>query len=787
MIGQFLVHLAFAASLVSVATYAVSIWRRSEEWRFIGRTFFSISATLLGVVAVMHVSNILNHRFEYTYVWQHSSRELSFPLLLASSYAGQEGSFLLWALWVVLVGVGVLWYARKYRLEAAVMVWYGAILAFLLLLMVAKNPFAYVWETYAADGVEVGMIPPNGRGLNPLLHNLWITIHPPMLFLGFAAMGVPFAFAMAALLRRDYQNWAKIVFPWVLFAAGVLGLGIMLGGFWAYETLGWGGFWGWDPVENSSLIPWLIAVVLVHTMLTQLRTGGLFKTNILLAVASFLFVLYSTFLTRSGVLGDTSVHSFVDPGYFAYVLLLGGMIFFAGASISLLWLRRTDWQRKSLQATPVSREFWIGVGVILLLAITVVILVGTSWPIFLELVGQPKVAIEPSFYNKMTLPLAILLLAVNAVSLVLRWKVTPKDRFWKQLLVYSTGAAIATGGIAIVTQFTNGIMLLFVFATLLALLVNVEWLWQMLRRRPLLIGAYLSHFGVAILFIGVIAYSQFQQQTHLQLPQGEPRAFGDYQFTFLQKVQVEKELQDREKYEYHIEVRTSSDRFVLKPVLFWSSYNNWEAAFLEPGIAWGIRSDLYIAPKAVEVHGQPRMVQLMKGESASHPFDSTWTVHFVGFDMSQAQGVQGRTAAVRLGAKVRLVNTMSAITIDTTVWSTMRGKRWTPEELKIPGTSLAITLEKIIPDRENLARSKVSLALYSYDVPESVPREVFVAEITIKPLIGLVWIGTVLTVLGFFVAVLRRWREIRRRPQRWAEVSVNGQREKPEAIVEKHE
>jgi len=655
------------------------------------------------------------------------------------------------------------------------MVWYGAILAFLLLMLVAKNPFSYVWETYAADGVTVGMVPPNGRGLNPLLHNLWITVHPPMLFLGFAAMGVPFAFAMAALMQREYRQWTKIAFPWVLFAAGVLGLGIMLGGFWAYETLGWGGFWGWDPVENSSLIPWLIA------------TGGLFKTNILLAVASFLFVLYSTFLTRSGILGDTSVHSFVDPGYFAYVLLLGGMIFFAGISIGLLWWRRKDLQREAFQASPLSREFWIGVGVVVLLALTVVVLIGTSWPIFLELLGKPKVAIEPSFYDKMTLPLAVLLLLVNALSLVLRWKVTPRDQFWKPLLVYTVGAAVATVGIAVWAQFYNGVFLLFLFATILALLVNVEWLWQVLRRRPVLIGAYLSHFGVAILFIGVIAYSQFQQQTHLQLPQGEPRTFGGYQLTFVQKVPVEKELQDREKYEYHIRVQTDSDRFVLKPVLFWSSYNNWEAAFLEPGIAWGIRSDLYIAPKAIEVHGQPKTARLMKGENAPHPFDSTWRVHFVGFDMSQAQGVQGRAAAVRLGAKVRLVNTFSGIGIDTTVWATMRGKRWTPEELKIPGTSLAMTLEKIIPDRENLARSKVLLALYSYDVPESVPKEVFVAEVTVKPLIGLVWIGTILTVLGFFVAVLRRWREMQRRRSQRTRVSLNGQTEKLEAIVEKPE
>ncbi len=773
MVGQFLVHLAFATAVVTMGSYAIAVWRRSSEWEQVGRTLFLTAAALVGIITVMHWTNVFSHRFEYTYVWQHSSLELSPLLLFASAYAGQEGSFLLWAVWVVLVGVAVLQYARKYQMEAATMVWYVAILSFLLLLLVAKNPFAYVWETFAADGVTEGMIPPNGRGLNPLLHNLWITIHPPVLFLGFAAMGAPFALALGALVQRRYRQWAKVAFPWVLFAAGTLGLGIMLGGFWAYETLGWGGFWGWDPVENSSLIPWLIATVLVHTMLVQLRTGGLFKTNMILAAASFLFVLYSTFLTRSGVLGDTSVHAFVDPGYFAYVLLLGGIMAFALVAVGMVWVRRKDLRRVAVHATPVSREFWIGIGVVVLLALTVVVLVGTSWPILLELVGKPKAAIDVAFYNKMGLPLAVLLLVANGISLILKWKQTPTKEFWRSLVLSGGGAVLITGMIIAFTGLSNLLFWGFLFAAFFALLVNWEWLWVVLRRRPALIGAYLSHFGLALLFIGVIAYSQFQQQVHLQLPQGEPRTFGAYTFTFVRKVQVEKELQDREKYEYHIAVRSGKDEFVLKPVLFWSAYNNWEAAFLEPGISWGIRADLYIAPKAVEIHGQPKTAALMKGEQTVHPFDSTWTVQFVGFDMSQAQNVQSRTAAIQLGAQLRLVNRVTGKHLDTTVWATMRGKRWTPEEFRLPGTPLAVTLEKIIPDRENLARSKVLLAFYSYAVPTSVPKEVFVAEITVKPLIVLVWIGTILSVLGFFVAGIRRLRQVQSRKQ--IPVSVNGQ------------
>ena len=185
-----------------------------------------------------------------------------------------------------------------------------------------------------AAGISVNDFIIEGKGLNPLLQNFWMQIHPPILFVGFAMSAVPFAFANASLIKNDYRDWVKQSLPWLLVGTMVLGLAIMLGGYWAYGILGWGGYWGWDPVENSSLIPWLVGVASVHTMLIQKKTqssggaGRFVKTNIILSMLVYILVLYSTFLTRSGILGDSSVHSFAEPGMLVYLLLVIFMLTF---------------------------------------------------------------------------------------------------------------------------------------------------------------------------------------------------------------------------------------------------------------------------------------------------------------------------------------------------------------------------------------------------------------------------------------------------------------------------
>ena len=274
--------------------------------------FTAAIGTLLASALLMLF--IIQHRFEFNYITNYSSRDLPFSLLITTFWAGQEGSFMLWALFASLIGLVLQRYSIRKNIEAEVMTTYSIVLGFLLLLISIKSPFEYIWQAQA--GVEKGFVPPDGHGLNPLLQNFWMIIHPPILFLGFSSLAVPFVLAVAALGQRNYKNWMNSAVPWVLFSALALGAGLMLGGYWAYGVLGWGGWWGWDPVENSSLVPWIVTVILVHTMLIQIITGKLVRTNFVLAILAYLLVVYSTFLTRSGILANSSVHSFCGSRLF---------------------------------------------------------------------------------------------------------------------------------------------------------------------------------------------------------------------------------------------------------------------------------------------------------------------------------------------------------------------------------------------------------------------------------------------------------------------------------------
>ncbi len=756
MFGQILVNFLFASAIVSCGAYFLS-WRDNDVMRKVGRSFMLVVFGGLCVVLGMLVYNIFQHDFSYYYVYNYSNTELSAPLLFATSYAGQEGSFMLWTFLVSLIGVCMLPYVRRVGYESHFMSFYTLALIFLLLMMVAKSPFQFVWEHFASDpNVYTGFEPQNGRGLNPLLHNLWITIHPPILFTGFAAMTVPFAFAMAGLARREYTQWIRVSLPWTLFGTAVLGFGIMLGGFWAYETLGWGGFWAWDPVENSSLIPWLVCVALVHTMLTQKQTGGLVKTNFFLAVSAFILVLYSTFLTRSGVLGDTSVHSFVDPGMFAYILLIGTMIVFGVLGFGMIFRRIGELGKGAADFKLNSREFIIGIGSMLTLISAGIVLFGTSYPLFSELIVHTKVAMQVSFYNTSHLLLAILIGVVNAVSMLVNWKVTGKALFFKRLRLPLI-MAIAATALVVAFGWQDIPYVLLAFASFLSLFVNLDLLIRLIASRPDKIGAYVSHIGIAALFLGVIATSRYSVLDHARLVQDEPTEVLGMTLTYQGKREIDKQFKDREKYEYLVKVQKNGGEGVVKPILYWSDYNQRKSAFLEPGINRTFVQDVYVSPKAVEIQGSSPTAAVHKFEETPFPFDSNVVVTLQRFDMTSA--MQGGGPDLRMGVELTFDTPDS--TWSEVIYSTRTvDNLWRYEPYQVPGTGYYVALREIKPDRSNLANSEAVLSFADIDRAETLEREVFSVEVSTKPFINLVWIGVILMVAGFGVAIVRRVKEL---------------------------
>lgn len=301
--------LTLLALITSLTSYYIHIKLNRPGFLHTGRVAFYGASALVLLQAVLLMWGLHTHHFEWQYVFSYSALDLSGFYLTATFWGGQEGTFLLWLLLGSIYGLVLI--RQQLKSESYVMGFLILVQVFIVIILIKKNPFAYVWDVFPQH-FPVGEVPVDGRGLNPLLQNPWMIIHPPILFVGYSSTSILFAFAMAALVTRRAAEWVDQVFSYSLFVSLALGTGIILGGYWAYTTLGWGGYWGWDPVENSSLIPWLTSLALLHTLLIQRKSGGLYKTNIFLALLTFLLVLWGSFLTRSGVLSDFSVHSFSE-------------------------------------------------------------------------------------------------------------------------------------------------------------------------------------------------------------------------------------------------------------------------------------------------------------------------------------------------------------------------------------------------------------------------------------------------------------------------------------------
>lgn len=270
--------------------------------------------------------------------------------------------------------------------------------------MLAKSPFV-VSVTAVQDGV----------GLNPLLQDPWMAVHPPVIFIGYALLAVPFAYAMGALLKdEDQKSWLEPARRWALFAWGFLGAGIFIGGYWAYKVLGWGGYWGWDPVENSSLVPWLLAGAFVHILHVAKRRPAALSVLHLSVIFTFALVIYGTFLTRSGILGDFSVHSFSGTSIGMTLAVVNAIVLIGG--LALLAIKAGNLPQGKLYEAHASREFCLLLGALVLVFISAIIFIGMSMPLFTQLIGKPA-AVDTDFYVRTTLPLAIAMCLIMAASL----------------------------------------------------------------------------------------------------------------------------------------------------------------------------------------------------------------------------------------------------------------------------------------------------------------------------------------------------------------------------------
>jgi len=746
--------MAFASTVVSAGAYlqlaltqprAVSARRGAGSERIVmpARFAFLISLIMLASASAELLVLILRHDFAYSYVATYTSRDLPLLYLISSFWAGQEGTFLLWAVMVALVGVFVIRTAGEF--EAPVMLFTCLVNIALTSLMLVRSPFAVI----------EGAPPADGQGLNPLLQNPWMAVHPPTLFLGFAATTVPFAYAMSSLWRGEYAVWAKRVTPWAALSFAALGAGISLGGYWAYKVLGWGGFWGWDPVENSSLVPWLTSTAALHALLLVRTNGTWQRSAILLCIVTFLLVLYSTFLTRSGVLSNFSVHSFTDLGINGH--LVGWLVLFTVLSVGMFLLRLRSIPRgrrdaAEYEAGTLSLETAMYWGVVALAVLAVVVLAGTSAPLItggLSAVGRavpalakwlPKDAssVGTSYYARsgtvVAIPLLVLLAAVPALS----WRRTEvRQALRRARLPLLVG--VVTAPAAVVLGVTHPAMLGLVTFGAVALVANAAVLFRA-KAKAYRLGSYLTHAGVGMLLVGAVASTVYSRSTKLMLPLDKPVRAWRYTLTY-RGMDVP---DDGRKPTMKIAVSDSTGRtFLANPPVFTNKQGEY---MTEPYVRKHLLYDLYISPSGPpQSFGEGKRLVIVQGQ------ETAVAGYRLRFDKFLPSGMGENT--VRVGVQVTVSRGGSSERLTPAMVVDMSGRRDTEPASTRDGALRISVLGISVDDRA--AMLGVSGAAVAPDAVETAS-----VEVATKPLINLVWLGSVLVILGGLLTVHRRAREL---------------------------
>jgi cytochrome c-type biogenesis protein CcmF len=736
-----LAHVVLLLALLTSVAAAVTYFRAAssmESRSVLPRTLLISSVLFVILASAILVVLLLRHDYSNGYVYGYSDSSLPLHFLLSCFYAGQEGSFLFWSLCSGVIALALM---SSRRSSAATMTVYLFAHTMLLLLVYTKSPFRSIWEVYPE--LPAGQLPANGHGLNPLLQNFWMVIHPPVLFIGFALMNVPFSQAIAALWKRDKDGLVHNALGWVILGAFGLGLGIMLGAYWAYGVLGWGGYWGWDPVENSSLIPWLTAIALVHTLLAQRRTGKYVRTNFLLAILTFFLVIYSTFLTRSGILGDASVHSFTDPGAGVYVLLLVFLGLIAVLGITMLALRWREFAPAPAASGWLTREVMLGAGAIVLLLSAAVVAFGTSLPIF------SRTRVESSFYESTNLPVAILMGLLIGLSLYTQWETQDVSytvrKSWKTLL----GALL----ICVVCAFLGmrePITGVLVFTAVFTILVNLEIGLPGIRAGILQLGGKIAHIGIALFLIGVVSTGIYKQSAHVPLPLHQKVNALDHTLTYTGYTV----LPDG-KYEFNVAVERGADRFTLHPVMFQVPQ---QGLMRNPDIHSLLAADFYLSPTSLEPgtqEGAQEEHQLTKGQAVAV---GEAQVTFTGFDMGADRGSMGAHGkSITIIAIVDVQRGGKHETLRPVFVRHDNGDiERTPALSALLGTDMSLLSMNI--GMGGGSPSTVLVGLRMAGAGTATP-DVLMVEASVKPFIVVLWGGTVVFLLGLVLAFVKRLRE----------------------------
>lgn len=520
---------------------------------------------LLTAAAALLVYLFFSNDFSVNYVFQHST--ISQPLIYKFSafWGGQEGSLLMWAWMLATYGLCVARFGRRSQLEivpTAVAIISTVSIFFIGLITLKTNPFA------AVPAAELANLPnhiaTDGHGLNPLLQNYWMQIHPPTLYAGYVGCTVPFAFAAAALLHRRFDNeWVGIVRRWTLVPWIILTMGIIMGGAWAYETLGWGGYWAWDPVENASLMPWLVCTAFLHSIIIQARRGMLKAWNMTLVTLTFLLSIFGTFLTRSGVV--SSVHSFAESGIGGYFLGFLGLALVA--SFGLIIWRRDELDSEAEFESAISREGAFLLNNWILVGAAFAVLWGTVFPSISEAVGGYTVSVGKPYFNRVMVPLGLILLALTGVGPLMAWRRASLPSLWRMFRGPVLATLIAAPVLWWLSSWETGAATSFSLAVFVVFAIVSEFVrgakarhamtgeslpmgfLNLLMKNKQRYGGYIVHLGIVMMFMGITGSSVFKiEKDPITLQPGQTMRVGEYTLRFdglLKPKELPREMQQQ--------------------------------------------------------------------------------------------------------------------------------------------------------------------------------------------------------------------------------------------------
>lgn len=789
-LGHLSVVLAFATSIFSSFAFYFAFrkpeepgWGKSAVWSF----YLHTAAVLSIVVTLFYI--IHSHYFEYQYAWQHSSRDLPWYYMISCFWEGQEGSFLLWIFWHVVLGIILLFTAKDWKYPVMFVLSLSQIALTSMLIGVkifgyklGSSPFELM--RVVNEGGPIFSMPDyltrikDGNGLNPLLQNYWMVIHPPTLFFGFACTIVPFAYGIAALMQKRYTDWVIPALPWALIGVMVLGTGIIMGGFWAYESLSFGGYWAWDPVENASLIPWLILIGGVHTMLIYKARKTSLHFSFIMIFTSFVLVLYATFLTRSGILGNSSVHSFTDLGMSGQLLVF--LFMFLILAVVLLVIHWKKIPSSPLEENSYSREFWMFIGALVLIISAFQIILTTSLPVINKVFGTnmaPPTDVI-AHYNKWQLPVAILIALLTATAQLLKYKKTDSKTFWKENALMSAIALILSAAAFWYFDLYNWLYFILLFASVYTIVVNVKVALPFFKGKLYAKGASVAHIGFGLMLVGVLVSSANKnvisrnntgqaffdgddQKTirenyeNIYLEQGKPVEMNNYRVTYVGDSSEWVNIYYKVKYEQLDNEGNIKNTFMLYP----NGQINPKMGFIaNPDTRHYLSHDVFTYVSSVPKKGEENDAPFHNEKKHElKPGDSIRTnngiVYFDGLHTDVDRSSSPDLAAVDLAvaARMRVATLDSTYTIEPVY--AIEGNNIVSIEKISDETGLRLRFMSIDPKKETIVM----------ETAERSPRKNFIImKAIVFPWINFLWGGTIVMIIGFLMSIQRRISELSR-------------------------